>query len=52
MNAKTSITIDRDAVRLERQLDLTTKRPKYQDNPYSEPESAVASLSVMSAFSR
>lgn len=44
MNAKTSITIDRDAIRLERQFDLTTKRPKYQDNPYSEPNSAVASI--------
>jgi carboxyl-terminal processing protease len=44
MNAKTSITIDRDAVRLECLLDLATKSPKYPDNPYSEPNSAVASI--------
>jgi carboxyl-terminal processing protease len=42
MNTKTSISIDRDTNRHELQLDLTANKPKYPDNPYSEPNCAAA----------
>jgi C-terminal processing protease CtpA/Prc len=44
MNARTMIVIDRDGVHREIDLDLTKRKPKYKDNPYSEPNSAVASV--------
>jgi C-terminal processing protease CtpA/Prc len=44
MNERTLITIDRNGTHRELHLDLTTSKPKYQDNPYSEPNSAVASI--------
>ena len=44
MNARTPITVDRNGNQHDLHLDLTTHRPKYRDNPYSEPNSAVASM--------
>lgn len=44
MNHKVPITIDRNGQHHELHLDLTTQRPKYRDNPYSEPCSATARL--------
>ncbi|MFL6302742.1 MAG: S41 family peptidase, partial [Candidatus Sulfotelmatobacter sp.] len=44
MNVRTPITVDRNGSQHDLHLDLTTQRPKYRDNPYSEPDSAVASV--------
>jgi len=44
MNARTAITVDRAGTQHELHLDLRTQKPKYRDNPYSEPNSAVASI--------
>lgn len=37
MNAKTLLVIDRAGTHHELQIDLSSKKPKYKDNPYSEP---------------
>ncbi len=44
MNVRTPVTVDRNGSQRDLHLDLTTQRPKYRDNPYSEPDSAVASV--------
>ena len=44
MNAKTSIVVSKTGSRRDIEVDLTTQRPKYKDNPYSEPRSAAAQM--------
>lgn len=44
MDRKTEITISRAGKRQSVHIDLTTRRPKYRSNPYSEPRSVAASL--------
>jgi len=44
MNAKIAVTIDRAGTHHDFQVDLTTKKPKYRSNPYSEPASVTAKM--------
>lgn len=44
MNSETPVIISRNGERKEIRLVLKTPRPKYRENPYTEPESAVATV--------
>lgn len=44
MNRRTDITVSRAGQRRTAQIDLTTQKPKYRDNPYSEPRSVAGAL--------
>ena len=44
MNRRTDVTLSRAGQRLTAQIDLTTQKPKYRDNPYSEPRSVAGAI--------
>jgi C-terminal processing protease CtpA/Prc len=44
MNRRTDITVSRAGQRRTAQIDLTTQKPKYKDNPYSEPRSVAGAI--------
>ena len=44
MNRSTEITVSRVGQRRTANIDLTTQKPKYSDNPYSEPRSVTDNL--------
>ena len=44
MSERVPVVISRDGQRRDVHIDLTTQKPKFQDNPYSEPKSVTAKV--------